>query len=179
MVERLSSKLDLLAEKINGDLDLLPCHTLELVYKKGGCNDRVERTLESLTSGLFPQDRSKVVGILGTGSSLSAIEAVTLANRPEIQLVVLHNGGSLMLENYKNSVGILGSSRSLIDLSLALIEKSNWHNVDVLYESSHPYYCEMKNEFLVRLGYKGVTAAIVSPMNTFFYPLNEIRSSRV
>ena len=179
MVDLLSSKLDLLAEKINGDSDLLPCHTLKLVYKKGGCNDRAERTLESLASGLFPQDRSKVVGILGTGCSLSAIEAVTLANRPEIQLVVLHNGGSLMLENYKNSVGILGSSRSLIDLSLALIEKNDWRNVDVLYENSHPYYREMKDEFLVRLGHKRVSATIVAPVYTFFYPLNEIRSSRV
>ena len=179
MADLLSSKLDLLAEKINEDSDLLPCHTLELVYKKGGCDDRVEGTLESLTSGLFPQDRSKVVGILGTGCSLSTIEAVTLANRPEIQLVVLHNGGSLTLENYKNSVSILGSSRSLIDLSLALIEKNDWHNVDVLYESSHPYYLEMKDEFLVKLAHKGVSATIVAPVYTFFYPFDEIRSSRV
>ena len=27
-------------ERINEDPDLLPCHKLELVYKKGGCDDR-------------------------------------------------------------------------------------------------------------------------------------------
>ena len=117
-------------------------HKLELVYKKGGCDNRFQ---ESLASGLFPEDKSKVVGILGMGCSVSAIEAVKLASRPEIQLVVVHNGRSLMLENYKNSIGILGSSRSLIDLSLALIKNNDY--VDVLYESAcmhgHQYYHEM------------------------------------
>ena len=176
MVDLLSSRLALLVEQINEDPDLLPCHKLELVYKKGGCDDKFQ---ESLTSGLFPQDRSKVVGILGTGCPVSAIEAVKLASRPEIQLVTVHNGGSLMLENYKNSIGILGSSRSLIDLSLALIKNNDWHNVDILYESNHPYYHEMKSDFLDKLTQNGVTAAVVSPLYNFFYPLNEIRSSRV
>ena len=34
-----------------------------------------------------------MVGILGTGCSVSAIEAVKLASRPEVRLVVVHNGG--------------------------------------------------------------------------------------
>ena len=115
MVDLLSSTLDLLVERTNEDPHLLPCYELELVYRKGGCD---ERFLESLVSGLFPQDRSKVVGILGTGCSVSAIEAVKLASRPEVRLVVVHNGGSQMLENHDNSIGILGSPISLIDLSL-------------------------------------------------------------
>ncbi len=177
MVEQLSSTLDLLVERINEDPHLLPCHKLELVHRKGGCD---ERFLESLVSGLFPQDRSKVVGILlGTGCSVSAIEAVKLASRPEVQLVVVHNGGSPMLKNYDNSIGILGSPISLIDLSLALIKKNDWHNVHVLYESGHRYYHEMKSYFLNKLTQNGVTAAVVSPLYSFFYPFNEIRSSRV
>ena len=176
MVDLLSSRLAQLVEQINEDPDLLPCHKLELINKRGGCDDRFQ---ESLASGLFPQERSKVVGILGTGCSVSAIEAVKLASRPEIQLVIVHNGGSLMLENYKNSIGILGSSRSLIDLSLALIKNNDWHNVDVLYESGNQYYHEMKSDFLDKLTQYGVTAAVVSPLNSFFYPFNEIRSSRV
>ena len=90
MVDLLSSRLALLVEQINEDLDLLFCHKLELIFKKGGCDDGFQ---ENLTSGLFPQDKSKVVGILGTGCSVSTIEAVKLASRPEIQLVVVHNGG--------------------------------------------------------------------------------------
>ena len=173
MVDLLSSTLDLLVERINEDPYLLPCYELELVYRKGGCD---ERFLESLVSGLFPQDRSKVVGILGTGCSVSAIEAVKLASRPEVRLVVVHNGGSQMLENHDNSIG---SPISLIDLSLALIKKNDWHNVHVLYESGHQYYREMKSSFLNRLTQNGVTAAVVSPLYSFFYPFNEIRSSRV
>ena len=176
MVDHLSSILDLLVERINEDPHLLPCYELELVYRKGGCD---ERFLESLVSGLFPQDRSKVVGILGTGCSVSAIEAVKLASRPEVRLVVVHNGGSQMLENYDNSIGILGSPISLIDLSLALIKKNDWHNVHILYESDHQYYLEMKSSFLNRLTQNGVTTAVVSPLYSFFYPLSEIRSSRV
>ena len=178
MVDLLSSTLDLLVERINEDPHLLPCYELELVYRKGGCD---ERFLESLVSGLFPQDRSnlKVVGILGTGCSVSAIEAVKLASRPEVRLVVVHNGGNQMLENYDNSIGILGSPISLIDLSLALIKKNGWHNVHVLYESSHQYYHEIKSSFLNRLIQNGVTAAVVSPLYSYFYPFNEIKSSRV
>ena len=176
MVDHLSSILDLLVERINEDPHLLPCYELELVYRKGGCD---ERFLESLVSGLFPQDRSKVVGILGTGCSVSAIEAVKLASRPEVRLVVVHNGGSQMLENHDNSIGILGSPISLIDLSLALIKKNDWHNVHVLYESGHQYYREMKSSFLNRLTQNGVTAAVVSPLYSFFYPFSQIRSSRV
>ena len=175
MVDHLSSILDLLVERINEDPHLLPCYELELVYRKGGCD---ERFLESLVSGLFPQDRSKVVGILGTGCSVSAIEAVKLASRPEVRLVVVHNGGSQMLENHDNSIG---SPISLIDLSLALIKKNDWHNVHVLYESGHQYYREMKSSFLNRLTQNGVTAAVVYvfPLYSYFYPFSQIRSSRV
>ena len=176
MIDFLSSKLGLLVERINEDPDVLPCHRLELNYKKGDCDNRF---WDSIASGLFPQDRSKVVGILGTGCSVSAIEAVRLASRPKIQLVVLHNGGSLMLEKYDNSIGILGSSRSIIDVLLALINTNNWHNIHILYESGHRYYGEMKNEFLDKLAQNGVTAALVSPLYSFFYPLGEIRNSRV
>ena len=178
MIDLLSSKLDLLVERINEEPDMLPCHKLELVYKKGSCD---EQFWESIASGLFPHDRSEVVGILGTGCSVSAVEAVELASRPEIQLVVVHNGGSLMLEKYDNSIGILGSSRSLFDLLLILIKTNNWHNIHILYESGHQYYGEMKNDFLDRLAQNssGVTTTLVSPLYSFFYPLKEIRSSRV
>ena len=84
-----------------------------------------------------------------------------------------------MLEKYDNSIGILGSSRSLIDLSLALINTNNWHNIHILYESGHQYYGEMKDDFLDKLTENGVTATLVSPLYSFFYPLGEIRSSRV
>ena len=178
MMDLLSSRLSLLVEqRINEEPDLLPCHELELVYKKGGCDH--DRFMESLACGLFPQDKSKVVGILGTGCSVSAIEGVKLASRPQIQLVVFHNGGSQMLANYENSIGILGSSRSLIDISLALIRANDWHNVHVLYESGHPYYHEMNSDFLNKLARIGVTVAVASPLYSFLHPLNEIRSGRV
>ena len=179
MIDLLSLKLNLFVESINDNPDVLPCHKLLLVYKTGGCDDGLRITLESLASGLFPRDRSEVVGILGTGCALSATEAVKLASRPEIQLVVVHNGGSLTLENYKNSIGMLGSSRALIDLSLVLIKKNKWQNVDVMYDGNHPYYREMKDQFLVELAHEGVTATLISPVYSYFYPLNEIRSSRV
>ena len=164
-------------KKINNHPELLPCHKLELVHKQGGCDD--ERSLESLASGLFPQEKSKVVGVIGTGCSASAIHVVKLASRPGIQLFVVHTGGSLVLESYKNSVGILGSSKLFVDLSLALIKENGWQNVIILYEESHPYYHEMADHFLIHLSQAGVVATIVAPLYTYFYPLDEIRSSRV
>ena len=47
MMDFQSSTLDLLVERNNEDPYLLPCYELELVYRKGGCN---ERFLESLVS---------------------------------------------------------------------------------------------------------------------------------
>ena len=54
---------------------------------------------------------------------------------------------------YDNSIEILGSPGSLIDLSLALIKKSDWHNINVVYESNHSYYREMKGDFMDKLAH--------------------------
>ena len=169
--------LDAAVDSINNSSDLLPCHNLELVHQPGGC-DKTENTLTSLVSGLFPQDGSKVVGILGPACSDSARKVVYVAGKPEIELVVLHNGGSSMLGNLNHSISILGSNSLLLDLSYAVIEKSGWKSICVLYESDSFYYHGLKEDFLSKL-HASVTVSLIAQISASFYPLNEIRSSSV
>ena len=169
--------LDAAVDSINNSSDLLPCHNLELVHQPGGC-DKTENALTSLVGGLFPQDGSKVVGILGPACSDSARKVVYVASKPEIELVVLHNGGSSMLGNLNHSISILGSNSLLLDLSYAVIEKSGWKSICVLYESDSFYYHGLKEDFLSKL-HASVTVSLIAQISASFYPLNEIRSSSV
>ena len=182
--------LNSVVERINANPEVLPCHRLELVCKDDGCGAGSQRfsTETSLVDGLFtgPRDlrtgsteKKVVVGLLGPSCTASAIRVVYIASRPEISLVTVHNGGTSLLANSKNSVSILGSTRRLLDLSFALIEESGWKYVCVLYESSSVHFRRMKSEFLSALEHKGVEATVVTPLLNLYNPLNEIRSSRV
>ena len=176
--------LDFTVDLINNSSKFLPCHNLRLVYREDGCsgNAQDEKLASSLVSGLFPRNsaESRVVGILGPACLESARKVVYVADKPEIDLIVLHTGGSLMLgRESKNSLDILGSSRSLFDLSIALIEESGWHNICILYDSSHHHYRHMKDEFIETLAPKAVNIAVTVPVSQSYYPVDEVRSSRV
>ena len=177
---------DAAVELINNSSNLLPCHNLTLVYRDDGCSDTRSRHSEnlasSLVSGLFPRDsESRVVGILGPACLESARKVVYVADKPEIDLIVLHTGGSLMLgRDTKNSLDILGSSRPLLfHLYLTLIEESGWKSICVLYDSNSHYYHDLKDGFLHKLHPKGVRASVVVPVSSSFYALDEIRNSGV
>ena len=175
-------------ELINNSSELLPCHNLSLVIKDDGCSGRdteADKTATSLVSGLFPQDGSKVVGILGPACSESVRKVVYVASKPEIELVVLHNaygGSESIFKQTKNSLGILGTTRALFDLSLALIKKSGWENIVILYESSRHFYQNMKDEFIELLAHNAnkVTVAVALDVSSVsLYQFNEIRTSGV
>ena len=184
---QIHERLDFIVELINNSSELLPCHNLSLVIKDDGCSGRdteADKIATSLVSGLFPQDGSKVVGILGPACSESVRKVVYVASKPEIELVVLHNaygGSESIFKQSKNSLGILGTTRALFNLSLALIKKSGWENICILYEGSHHFYRNMKDEFLGELATNtSVKVAITLPVSSdSVYPFDELRSSGV
>ena len=174
--------LDLAVEQINNRSDFLPCHKLELIHKEAGC-EIITSTLVGLISGLFPSnpERRGVIGVIGPTCSLSALQASTITNRPEVQMVLLHSSSSSLLTNrekYPLSLGILGSTASIINLLVALTQKSDWHNIAILYDPSDFYYRSLMREFLAALD-EDVSIKLLSSVTSSFYPLNEVKISGI
>ena len=172
--------MNLARDQINNSTDLLPCHQLELTYVDGGC-DIAATTAVGITTGLFAE--SAVVGMIGPGCSSSSVHAARILNRPDIELVQIHGGGSFLLEdrnNFNNSIGILGSSRSFVQLSLKLMNKSDWLNIAILYENNRIFYRSTKELFVETLGNltdRKVNVLYSAAIYTSFYPLDGVRSS--
>ena len=164
-------------DQINNRTDLLPCHQLELMVVDGGCEITATTAVET-TIGLF--NRSRVVGVIGPGCSTSSLHTAHLINQPEIELVQIHGGGSPILENrekYPNSIGIVGSTQSFVQLSLALIEKSGWKKIAILFENSRVYYNSTKELFVNSLKGAKVRILLDLPVYSTFFPLDGIRTS--
>ena len=171
--------LFLAEDQINNRTDILPCHYLELVPVDGGC-DIAATTATSTAIGLLrEEDMTRVVGVIGPGCSRSALQTAHTLNQPEIELIQLHDAGSPLLENrdeFTNALGILGSTKSFVDLSLALMRKSGWQNIAILFESNRVFFRSTKETFVASLN-SDVNVLFTSPVYTTFYPLDGIRSS--
>ena len=171
-------------DQINDRTDLLPCHQLELITVDGGC-DIIPTIAVSTAAGLFRREltRDLVVGVVGPGCSASALELANVIDQSRVEVVQIHGGGSLLLANrsrYNNSLGILGSTQSFIDLSVALLKQNKWSNIAILFESARVYYTSTKEAFIDTLNNdktRNVTVRFVSPVYSTFYPLNGIRNS--
>ena len=172
--------MELAIEQINNS-SLLPYHTLELLYKESRC-DVVAETVVGLTSGLFPSDKSEsggVAGVIGPTDTLDSILVSSITNRPELQVISLHGAGSSFFANrtrFPNSLSILGSIQSVVDLSLALMKKSGWHNIAILFENSHRFYHSMKEQFIASIG--DTRILYISDVTSNFYPLQDIPQSK-
>ena len=174
--DKILPALYLAVDQINNRTDLLPCHRLDLVVVDGGC-DIAATTAISSTIGLIGE--TKVVGLVGPGCSSSSLQTAQLLNRSEVNLIQIHGGGSPLLADrskYPNSLGLLGSTQSFVDLSLALMKKTGWHNIAILFESNRVYYRSTKETFVASLN-SNVSVLFASPVYTTFYPLDGIRSS--
>ena len=172
--------LYLAADQINNRSDILPCHQLELVVVDGGC-DIAATTAYGAAVGLIGAEGgvASVVGMVGPGCSASALQTAHTLNQPNIELVHIHDAGSPLLSDrnkYHNSLGILGSTQSFVDLSLALMWKSGWSNIAILFESNRVYFRSTKEEFVSSIN-SNVSVLFSSPVYTTFYPLDGIRSS--
>ena len=182
--------MDLAIEHINGST-LLPCHALELIYKESGC-DEVTKTAVGLTSGLFPggqtvnknQDRNAqdIVGIIGPTDTLDSLLVSSITNRPDpLQIITLHGAGSSALGNrtmFPNSLSIMGSVQSLVDLSIALMKKASWNNIAILYESSSNwFYRTLKEQFIASLD-NNTRILYSSIVTSNFYPVHDIATSK-
>ena len=145
----------------------------------GGCNI-VATTGMNTVIGLF-YEASRVVGMIGPGCSTSSLQTAHSLNQPDIELVHIHGAGTHLLEdrqNYGNSIGILGSTRSFVHLSLALMRLSGWQKIAILFEIDRTFYRSSKELFVEELSRTTNTnIRYSSPIYASFYPLDGIRSS--
>ena len=169
-------------EQINNRTDLLPCHQLKLRHVDGGC-DISATTAYSTALGLIDKSRgggsSGVVGMIGPGCSRSALQTAHVLNQPSIRLIQLHDAGTPLLadrDKYQNSLGILGSTQTYVDLSLALMRKSNWKNIAILFESNRVFFRSTKEAFVASLN-SSINVLFTSPVYPTFYPLDGVRTS--
>ena len=178
--------MDLAIEHINSS-NLLPCHTLELLYKESGCDDATETAL-GLISGLFPSRVNKsdsgalnIVGIVGPTDTLDSMLVSAITNRPDLQIVTLHGAGSSALSNhtaFPNSLGIMGSVQSMVDLSIALMKKWGWQNIAILYENSSNWFYHILKEQFIASKDNNTRILYISTVASNFYPIHDIVTSK-
>ena len=179
--DKVLPSLFLARDQINARRDLLPCHQLQLVPVDGGC-DIAASTAIATGVGIFDSDGSRVVGIVGPGCSYSSLQMAHVANMPQIELVHVHGGASPLLSNrnkFNNSLGILGSTQSFVDVLVELMKENDWHNIAILFESGRVYYRSTKELFiqdLSNISYD-VNVQFESPVYPTFYPLDGVRIS--
>ena len=178
--------IEMAVEQINNRSDLLTGHKLELIHKEAGCEITTD-TLEGLTSGMFPggsggEQKQRIVGIIGPLCTRSSIQVSSITNHhPEMRVVLLHGSGSPRLANrteFPYSLGILGSTQSLVDLLLELIHESGWSHISVLCDMDQLYYSAIMKDFAASVD-KTVEIAYLSAFTLTHYPLDEILSSRL
>ena len=178
--------LDLAIEQINNRSDFLPCHKLELVHREAGC-EITTSILLGLTSGMFPRGdkenhRPKIVGVIGPFCTRSSIQVSSITNNhPEMRVILLHSSGSPKLANrtiFPYSLGILGSTHSLVNLLLTLMYESSWQNISVLSDSTQLYYHAIMKDFVASVD-TTVSIDYLSAFTSTHYPIHEVVSSRV
>ena len=171
--------LELAEEQINNRTDILPCHKLELVHVDGGCDIAATTAINVAIGLLGKEGRPQVVGVIGPGCSASALQTAHALNLAPVELVQVHDAGSPLLADrteFSNSLGILGSTQSFVDLSFALMRKTGWQNIAILFESNRIFFASTKDSFVASLN-GSVNVLFSSPVYTTFYPLEGIRSS--
>ena len=173
-------------EQINNRSDFLTGHKLELIHKEVGC-EITTNTLEGLTSGMFSggsrsEQEQKIVGIIGPLCTRSSMQVSSITNHhPKMRGILLHSSGSPRLANrteFPYSLGILGSTQSLVDLLLKIIHESGWSDISVLCDMDQLYYSTIMKDFVASID-KTVGVVYLSAFTLTHYPLNEILSSRL
>ena len=184
--------MELAAEQINNRSDILPCHQLELVNVDSGCNI-VPKTSVKIVENLFYEskqwqfqkrdtDNQTIIGVIGPGCTISTKQVSDITNRPEVELVILHDAGSPLFANrtkYKNSISILGSIQPFASVSIALMRETKWRNIAILYDDTRLYYRFMAKNFISNLTteMKDVRVLFEAPVLGTSYPLFEVRDS--
>lgn len=166
--------MNLAAEEINSNPRILENYTLELVHGLDGCNINTITSLGFVKTALQP---GKIfTGIIGPGCSSSVSFISSLINRPELNLVAVHGGGSPDLANrtlHRNLLGTLGSTDNFVQGYNKLTTKSKWKRMALLYDDARLYYLSTQTAFARRL--PSDIRLLYKPVSFTFIPLDVVR----
>lgn len=133
--------MQLAVDLLNNRTDILPDYQLELIHGDSGCNI-TSRTYVSFVRGISMNERSPV-GIIGPICSRASLVTSPLSGRDEISLIDVHLSGTHLLgnrTNYPNSFGLLGSGRTLVNTTFALMNRKSWRRIAALFDESRVFY---------------------------------------
>ena len=178
--DNLQPVLDLAKDQINENTSLLENYTLKLIHAKGGCH-RVARTIASFVEEAFAPNREKIMGTIGPGCSFSTIGLAPLLNRSELSIVMLHGSSSPTLASrskYQYLLGTLGSTESIVEGFIFLLNESKWKNVSILYDDSRLAYQNTLRLLLKSTKDRNITVNfILFPASPSYIPLEAIRQT--
>lgn len=128
--------LDMAAERINSQTEILPEYRIELIHAdSGGCNGTIQAYMSILDKLYYSP--YNVAGVIGPVCSSSSLALSSLLSRKDISLVTLHGGKDPALADRNEhhfALGSLGSSESFSQFVIKLTHKSNWTRIAVLYD---------------------------------------------
>lgn len=162
-------------DQVNSDPRVLENYTLELVHGRDGCGVVTETAL-GFVDQAFLSGNTGFTGMIGPGCSSSVTLLARILNQTELALVTVHGGGSPDLSDrtlYPYLLGTLGSTDNFVEGFNALMRKSRWKRMALLYDDSRLYYLTTKRLFVKTL--PANISLLYKPVSFNFLPLNIIR----
>ena len=167
----------LAVEHINEDPYTLPGYRVELVNVDGGCNIFSKALMNFAENVLYGPP---IAGIVGPGCAPSSLAISAILGRPETALPNIHFATSPSLgdrNKYGSTYGIIGSSFTLVQMAISLMEHNKWDKVAALLDSSAFNHLNQKLRNLItnELGKNRVVFYAV--VYDTYFPINSLMSS--
>ena len=143
--------LNLAARQINSEQDLLP----NPQPGAGTYKWRAVITLILLWPTLlkvlldFSDKKRGLLVSCGPGCSRSTFGIAPLINRTELSMVTIHAAGASILSNriiYPYLFGTLGSVEGFGDLSVDLMQRTNWRKIAILFHDARLYFSTIRRK---------------------------------
>ena len=156
---------------INNSSTILQGYHLNLLQEDSGCN-LLFRALKAIAVSIHEVE--SIVGVVGPICSMSALSTSALSGRDEISLINIHLAGTDLLNDrnmFPYAFSLLDSVELLAKAMVFVMERANWTQVAVFYDTSRTYFTALinalepmlsKNDTLVI----GISAIDVSPIHS-------------
>ena len=133
----------LAVDMVNNRDDVLSGYTLDLIDSDGGCDIEDNARLSFVQRVIAERGQKPILGIIGPGCSTSSLALSSVSSQNRIAIMNVHLAGTPLLEDrakFPYSLGILGSSYSFVNATVALMRKAKWKRIAVLYDEERIFF---------------------------------------
>ena len=165
----------LAADIINNSSTILEGYHLNLLRGDSGCNVPF-RAVEAFATPLLrsAHDADTIAGIVGPICSRSTLLVSALSRRDEISLINIHLAATDLLNDRKKfpyAFSLFDSVELLSNAMVFVMERANWTQVAVFYDTSRTYFAALKDALEPMLSKNdtlviGISAIDVSPIHS-------------